>query len=127
MKTLIVGASGATGKLLVEQLLKAGQQVKVIFRSSCSIPDSWSKNNNLTLNRSNISEISVDEMVKNLADCQAVASCMGHNLSMKRIFGKPRKLVTDTVRLLCEAALKLRSEKPIKFVLMNTAISTFGV
>lgn len=33
MTTLMVGASGATGRLLVEQLLKRGQLVKVVVRS----------------------------------------------------------------------------------------------
>lgn len=121
MKTLIVGASGATGKLLVEQLLNAGQQVKAIVRPSSKIPDSWNNNNNLTIIKSNIEQMAVDEMAKLLADCQAVASCLGHNLTLKGIYGKPRKLVTDTVRLLCEAALNLKPEEPLKFVLMNTA------
>jgi hypothetical protein len=40
---------------------------------------------------------------------------------LERHFGKPRKLVTDTVKLLCEAILRASPEKPIKFVLMNTA------
>ena len=56
-----------------------------------------------------------------MADCQSVASCLGHSLTWKGIFGKPRKLVTDTVKLLCEAILKNAPEKPIQFVLMNTA------
>lgn len=34
MEILVVGASGATGRLLVEQLLKRGHLVKVIVRSS---------------------------------------------------------------------------------------------
>jgi hypothetical protein len=41
-------------------------------------------------------------------------------MTWKGIYGKPRKLVTDTVRLLCEAILIDRPNKPIKFVLMNT-------
>lgn len=121
MTTLVVGASGATGKLLVEQLLKAGQKIKIIVRSTGNIPDSWNNNDNITIIKSIIMEISVDEMAKHLADCQAVASCLGHNLTWKGIYGKPRKLVTDTVQLLCEATLKNTPEKPIKFVLMNSA------
>ena len=39
MTTLVVGATGATGKQLVEQLLNMGQKVKVIVRPSgnCSL------------------------------------------------------------------------------------------
>lgn len=121
MTSLIVGASGATGKLLVEQLIKAGQQVKVIVRPTINIPDLWTQNENISVIKSNIAEISVAELANHIKDCHAVASCLGHNLNWKGIYGKPQKLVTDAVRLVCEAALNNKPEKPIKFVLMNTA------
>jgi nucleoside-diphosphate-sugar epimerase len=121
MTTLVVGASGATGKLLVDQLLKSGQRVKVIIRPTSNIPDFWRSNDKVVIIKESITLISVDEMAKHLLDCQAVASCLGHNLTWKGIYGKPRKLVTDTVRLLCEAIQKNRPEEPIKFILMNTA------
>lgn len=120
MTTLVAGASGATGKLLVEQLLNTGHKVKVIIRPTANIPDTWSNNNNITIIKANILEIDVDEMAKHLADCTAVASCLGHNITMKGIFGKPRKLVTDAVGLLCDAIKKIAPSKPVKFVLMNT-------
>jgi nucleoside-diphosphate-sugar epimerase len=120
MTTLIVGASGATGKLLVEQLLKSGQKVKIIVRSTSKIPDYWSSNDNITIINKNFSQITVSAMTKYISDCEAVACCLGHNMTWKGIYGKPRKLVTDTVRLLCEAILIDRPNKPIKFVLMNT-------
>lgn len=118
--TLVVGASGATGRLHVEQLLSLGQRVKIIVRSSANIPDIWNSNDRLTLIKRNISEISVEEMCEYVKDCTAVASCLGHNLTWKGIFGKPRKLVTDTVRVICEAIIKNSPESKIKFVLMNT-------
>ncbi len=121
MTTLVVGASGATGKLLVEQLLLAGQKVKVIVRLTSNIPDSWSHDDKVTIIRKDISQISVQEMANYISDCKAVASCLGHNLTWKGIYRKPQKLVTGTVRLLCEAILKNRPEKRVKFVLMNTA------
>lgn len=122
MKTLVVGASGATGKLLVEQLVKAGQSVKAIVRFSSSIPQTWKSNDRLTIIKVDaIEAISIDEMMVYLKDCQSVASCLGHNLSFKGIYGKPRRLVTDMVELLCQAIIKNAPEKPVKFVLMNTA------
>ena len=39
MTTLVVGASEATGRLLVKHLLDRGQDVKVIVRSSDSLPE----------------------------------------------------------------------------------------
>jgi len=121
MTTLVVGASGATGKQLVKQLLNMGQKVKVIVRPSGKIPDTWKNNDKISIIKTSILEISVNEMTNYLNDCQSVASCLGHNLTLKGIFGKPRKLVTDAVRLLCDGIKKNSPEKPIKFVLMNTA------
>jgi len=120
MTTLVVGASGATGKQLVEQLLNMGQKVKVIVRLSGKLPDTWKNNDKISIIKASISEISVNEMADYLNDCQSVASCLGHNLTLKGVFGKPRILVTDAVRLLCNAIKKNSPEKPIKFVLMNT-------
>lgn len=107
MTTLILGATGATGKQLVEQLLGMQQNVKVIVRPTGIIPDGWENNDKLTIIKANAAEISQNEMMNHLSDCQAVASCLGHNITLKGIFGKPRKLVTDSVKLICDAIQKL--------------------
>lgn len=121
MITLVAGATGATGKQLVEQLVNMGQTVRVIVRPPGKIPDTWSSNNNISIIKKSISEISVKEMSNYIKDCQSVASCLGHNLTWKGIYGKPRKLVTNAVSLLCTAIKQNSPEKPVKFVLMNTA------
>ena len=121
MTTLVAGASGATGKQLVEQLLNMGQKVRVIVRSSSRIPDAWDNNDKVSIIKANISEISLEEMAIHVKDCQGIASCLGHNLTLKGIFGKPRKLVTDAVKLLCAAVKENSLERPVRFVLMNTA------
>jgi len=120
MRTLVVGATGATGKLLVDQLLNMGQQVKVIVRPTGNIPDIWKNNDNISIIKASISETSVSEMVAYMKDCQSVASCLGHNINLKGIFGKPRNLVCDAVRLITEAIINKSPEKPFRFVLMNT-------
>lgn len=121
MKTLIVGASGVTGKLLVEELLAARKEVKIIVRPSAIIPDSWRHHKQIHIIKANISEIQLNEMVKFISDCDTFACCLGHNLTFKGLFGKPRKLVTNAVELICEAILKNNPDNPTKFVLMNTA------
>lgn len=120
MTTLVVGASGATGKLLVEQLLESGQRVKIIVRETSRIPDSWNNKAQLEIIKGNLTEIPLEELSGHIAGCQALASCLGHTMSLKGIYGKPRKLVTDSVSLLCNAIEKNAPEKPVKFVLMNT-------
>jgi putative NADH-flavin reductase len=118
--TLVVGASGATGKLLVEQLLASGQRVKIIVRPTSYFPDNWKQQKQLTIIQANISEMTVEELSGIIADCQSVASCLGHNLNWKGIYGKPRKLVTKSVKLLCESIISNSFQRPVKFVLMNT-------
>lgn len=120
MSTLVIGATGATGKQLVEQLLSMGQKVKLIVRPAGKITDTWKNNGKISIIKANISEISVEEMMNYLVDCQSVASCLGHNITMKGIYGKPRKLVTDAVTLICKAIQNNSPEESIKFVLMNT-------
>ncbi len=121
MTTLVVGASGATGRQLVEQLLQMGQKVRAIVRSPDKLPGSWKNNDRLSIIQAGVLEISEDEMADYVKDCHAVASCLGHNMSWKGIYGEPRKLVTDAVHLLCSAIKKNKPDKPVKFVLMNTA------
>jgi NAD(P)-dependent dehydrogenase (short-subunit alcohol dehydrogenase family) len=120
MTTLVVGASGATGRQLVKHLLDSGQYVKVIVRSPENLPESWKSDARLCIIHASVLELTDREMVEYVSDCQAVASCLGHTMSWKGIYGQPRRLVTDTVRRLCNAIQANTPEKPIKYVLMNT-------
>jgi uncharacterized protein YbjT (DUF2867 family) len=47
MTILVVGATGATGRLLVEQLLARGQDVKMIVRSPDKLPGQIAQERNL--------------------------------------------------------------------------------
>lgn len=120
MTTLIVGASGATGRLLVEQLLNRGQQVKIIVRSTDNLPDAVSKDGNLSIIQKSILDLSDAEIAQHVSGCDAVASCLGHNMSFKGIYGQPHRLVTDATRRLCDAIRANKTTTPVKFVLMNT-------
>lgn len=121
MTILVVGASGATGRLLVEQLLGHDHHVKVIVRSPTSLPDILRKNSRLSMITASILDLSDEELTSHVSGCDAVASCLGHNLSLKGLFGHPRWLVTDATRRLCEAIRATKPEKSMKYVLMNTA------
>ena len=121
MTTLVVGASGATGQHLVAQLLEQGQNVKAIVRSAEKLPESVRNQSRLSIIEASILELSDAEMALHVSGCDAVASCLGHNMTLKGIYGKPRKLVTDATRRLCAAIKANKTEKPVKFVLMNTS------
>ncbi len=121
MTVLVIGASGATGRLLVEQLLGRGQNVKVIVRSPENLPEVIKNHDHVSMIHASILDLTDAEMTQHVSGCAALASCLGHNLSFKGIFGQPRRLVTDAVRRLCNAIKENNAEKPTKFVLMNTA------
>ena len=73
MKTLVVGASGATGQQLVEQLLHMEHKVIMIVRSTGKLPETWKNNKDVSIIQAGISEISEEEMADYVKECQAVA------------------------------------------------------
>jgi len=120
MTTLVVGASGATGRLLVEQLLDQGEMVKIIIRSVDYLPDAMINNNQLIITESNLLEMTDAELKAHVQDCNAVISCLGHNLTFNGMFGHPRRLVKNSVMRLCKAIEATMPNTPVKFILMNT-------
>jgi hypothetical protein len=120
MTILVVGATGATGQLLVEQLLNRGQNVKVIVRFPEKLPKFARYNDQLSVISASLLELSDSEMIKYTNKCNAVVSCLGHNLNWKGIYGQPHKLVSDATHRLCNAIKANNSGKPTKYILMNT-------
>lgn len=121
MELLVVGATGATGRLLVQQLLHRGHRVRAVVRSPDTLPEALRDRDNLSVIGASVLDLSDIEMARHVEGCAAVASCLGHNLSLKGIYGRPRRLVTDATCRLCNAIKANRPETPVKFVLMNTA------
>jgi len=120
MRVFVAGATGATGKLVVEQLLERGYEVIAIVRSFERIPENIRKNTDLSIKKASLLDLSDEEIAVYVKGCDAVISCLGHNLNLRGIYGKPRKLVTEAVERLCYAVRKSNPDKPVKFVLMNT-------
>ena len=117
MKVLVVGASGATGRLVVDQLLDRGVEVNAIVRFLDSLPEHL----NLNKIQASVHSLTDSEMAAHLRGCDAVVSCLGHNLSFKGIFGQPRALVTETIQCICRAIHSIESGGVVKVILMNTS------
>jgi nucleoside-diphosphate-sugar epimerase len=118
---LVLGATGATGRLLVEQLLKRGMRVRVLVRSPERLPESLRQHDAVTVVTGSPLELPQEEFEQLVQGCGAVASSLGHNLSFKGIFGSPRRLVRDATRRVCEVLRSVGEAEPARFVLMNTA------
>lgn len=121
MTTLVAGASGATGRLVVEQLLMRGEEVRVIVRSVASLPESIHQHPAITIYKKSILEMTDIEMANAVKGCDTVISCLGHTLSFKGMFGFPRRLVTDATRRLCNAIKFNQPDEKVKFILMNSS------
>lgn len=120
MKVLVAGATGATGKLVTEQLLKRGISVRAIVRSEEKLQALSENYDLLEIVTASITEISEADLQIFVKGCDAVISCLGHNLNLKGIYGKPQRLVTLSVQKLSQAILALNRKKTTKFILMNT-------
>lgn len=120
MTTLVLGATGATGQRLVEQLLNQDEAVLAIVRSAQSLPNHITSHERFSMTVASVLDLNDKELATHVEKCDAVALCLGHTLSLKGLFLPPWRLVTDATRRVCQIVEKQDRETPIKFVLMNT-------
>ena len=116
MKVLVLGATGQTGYHVVKQFLENSIQVKAIVRNAEKFKDNQS-DKNLKLFTENILDIEDKRLKDILADVDVVISCLGHNISLKGIFGKPHYLVTEAIKKIIDNS---NDKHPKKIILMNT-------
>ena len=98
MNILVVGATGMTGRRLVEQLLGKNYKVRIIVRSSHKLPVDIVENPNTMTIEASVLDLTDEEVTEHVKDCDAVVSCLGHVMNFKGIFGEPKKLCTDATR-----------------------------
>lgn len=120
-RVLVLGGTGATGRLLVNELLLRGHHVIAIVRRPSEFVDHTLQTNNYSEVIASISDMAESDVAKIIKDCDAVVSCLGHNLTFKGMYGEPRKLVSGSIEKCREAIELLPEAKPVKFILMNTS------
>lgn len=120
MTTLVVGANGKTGRLAVLQLLERGLQVRAVVRSADRLPHSIRNHENISVACTSVLDLSDAELRRLVDGCGAVVCCLGHNMTWRGIYGRPRRLVTESVRRICKALQNSKPKHPVRFVLMNT-------
>jgi putative NADH-flavin reductase len=119
MKVLVLGATGATGRLVVQQLICRNIETKIVVRDINKVSKGFKNDKLLECFVGSISEFEPSKYLDLINDCDAVISCLGHNISFKGLFGKPRLLVTNSIRNICEA-IKENKKDRVKVILMNT-------
>jgi len=118
---LVLGATGATGRRVVAELLERGHSVRAMVRSTSRLPAELRAHPRLQVIEGSALELDRATLTGSLADCDAVVSCLGHRLGFRGVFGSPRRLVTESVVRLCTAIEESRQESPVRFVLMSSA------
>lgn len=119
-KVLVLGASGATGRLVISQLLEENIEVLAIVRSVDKLPVNISGSKFVQIIEAKIDHMSTEDLGSILIGCDTVISCLGHNITFKGIFGEPKRLVTQTVEKVYKALQLSDSAEETKFILMNT-------
>jgi len=123
MRVLVLGASGATGALVVMQLIKRKITSRILIRESAVLAKEILENPLVEIMQGNINDLDQAEINNLVQDCELVISCLGHNISFKGMFGHPHYLVCDAIKSISET-VKTRKKKKLKIILMNTTAYT---
>ncbi|MCE2573437.1 NAD(P)-binding oxidoreductase [Motilimonas eburnea] len=121
MKVLLLGATGATGRLVAQQLLERNIRVSVIVRAIERLDASFTRDKRVTVICADVFDLSVQQLTHHLVDCEAVISCLGHNLSWQGVFGQPRNLVSGVLERVCLAIQTNPHSSPVKVILMSSS------
>lgn len=119
-EVLVLGGTGRTGGRVVGQLLECGVRVRAVVRSAERLPQGVTGDPRLEVVEADLLSLSDEEFARLVEGCDTVISCLGHTLSARGMFGRPRDLVTEAARRVCRAATALRPERPVRFVLMSS-------
>ena len=116
MKVMVLGATGATGRLVVKQLLYAECDVVALVRNTEVLVE------HPRLIQVNDTALSLESqhLQRLISECDAVVSCLGHNLTLQGVYGAPRMLVRKSLQRVVSLTSKQR-ERPLKLVVMSSA------
>lgn len=121
MRVLVLGATGATGQLVVRTLLQQQHQVVALVRDTNTLNALNTEFGDLLTQIKGtalmLSDAQLSELVKS---ADGVISCLGHNLTLKGIFGAPQMMVRDSIKRIINLNTTQRT-KPLKIVLMNSS------
>jgi nucleoside-diphosphate-sugar epimerase len=121
--TLVVGATGATGKHVVQQLLNQDRPVHVIVRSKERMLDALTDKSKadtlLTITEASVVDLTDEQLQQHANQVDNVVCCLGHNMSFRGIFGHPRRLVSQTVERLSKCLAQTTGTRR-KLIVMNS-------
>jgi nucleoside-diphosphate-sugar epimerase len=122
MKVLILGASGATGRLVASELMKRMMSVRIVVREHAVLPQSSKENPLMEVVTGDVDTFTQQAIEGLLKDCGAAVCCLGHRTTIRGIFGKPHRLVIHAVQKVTTAMEALSCSQ--KLILMSTTAYT---
>jgi nucleoside-diphosphate-sugar epimerase len=132
LTVLVVGATGATGRHVVAQLLQKHHNVRTIVRSKDRLlsslgdilgaKDMDNYETQLQITEAAILDLSDEDLQKQVEGCDAVVQTLGHNITFKGMYRKPRKLVTDSICRITNAieATETANGRKMRVILMGS-------
>ncbi len=89
-KVIVLGATGATGRFVVQQLLQQGIDVIAAVRPESVLEQRMPNESGYAEVRVNIAELNDADWAVYLNGCDAVLCCLGHNMTFRGMYGQPR-------------------------------------
>ncbi|MEP4547453.1 MAG: NAD(P)-binding oxidoreductase [Saccharospirillum sp.] len=125
MKFFIAGATGATGRHVATLLLQQGHHVVTVARNPAALQSEVSLYPNLEVTAGSLLDMAESELDTLISGCDGAISCLGHNLTLKGLYGAPRLLCREAVERMVQSIIRTRRERaeqrpPTRFILMNT-------
>ncbi|EAQ65943.1 hypothetical protein MED121_01990 [Marinomonas sp. MED121] len=119
MTVLVLGATGKTGQLVINNLLDNGQKIIALVRKTTLKTHpllQQIKGTALTLDESSLIHL--------IREADFVISCLGHKLTFQGIYGAPRMLVRDSLKHICQLNHLINKDTAtpniLKIILLNT-------
>lgn len=121
MKVIVLGATGATGRLVVTELLKQQHQVIALVRNTEALETLKPQfNEQLTLIIGTALTLEDAQLSSLIKSADGVISCLGHNLTLKGVYGAPQMMVRDSIKRIVSLSGTPRTTL-LKIVLMNSS------
>ena len=128
---LLFGATGGCGSQVLTRLLRRGVLVTAVVRSAERLSDDVKSHDNLTVvvfpnghlfagttrkddgkdDGNALNDSFTRRLDRYVRECECVVSCLGHNLTLKGMFGRPRQLCVETVRQVCDAVARQKGAR----------------
>jgi len=120
LTALVLGGTGRTGRCAIDQLTARGVRVRAIVRAADRVPEALRARPNLELIEASLLDLDDEALTRHVRGADVVVSCLGHTLSFKGLFGRPRDLVTRAMRRVVAAIRRVAPARQVRVLLMTS-------